>query len=88
LQNANRALQAENAERRRAEELLRESEQRFRPLIERSSDAAIMFESERRSSMLAGRANGGRLWATAKQPRDAIFVEPGGCFLAAHVTGG
>jgi hypothetical protein len=38
LPNTNRALQAENAERRRAEKLLRESERRFRPLIERSSE--------------------------------------------------
>ncbi len=45
LQNANQALQAENAERQRAEGLVRESEQRFRALIERSSDAAIMFDS-------------------------------------------
>jgi PAS domain-containing protein len=47
-------LQAENAERRRAEELLRESEQRFRPLIDRSSDAAIMFD-QRKAILYASR---------------------------------
>ncbi len=44
LQKANQALQAENAERRRAEVLVGESEKRFRALIEHSSDAAIMLD--------------------------------------------
>ena len=54
LQNTNRALQAENAEPRRSEELLRESEQRFRPLIDRSSGAAIMFD-QREAILYASR---------------------------------
>jgi PAS domain S-box-containing protein len=46
LQKANRALQVENAERRRAEALLQESERRFRALIEHSSDAILMIDRE------------------------------------------
>jgi DNA-binding response OmpR family regulator len=43
------AMTAELAERRRAEEILRANERRFRSLIENSSDAIALFNTDRKS---------------------------------------
>ncbi len=47
LETSNRELRAEMAERERAEKAVRESEQKFRLLFERSADAMLILDGER-----------------------------------------